>query len=199
MKRDKLGQYLIGSYTARLDKSGRIKIPEKFRAAIEDLLDLASLVRNPASQRFPRHPDDPPHHIDVRRVSTEGLPTVPADGDRVDVGAQRVDQPPARPGRGRRRGCRRGRRGRTRFRGAADQVWSLPPDVVPVPAPGPARIVGAEPRRHARRQAAGYACLAVPVLSFFIAKKKEPKKLVLGKRLEQHQNQLLVWFYLNQS
>jgi len=27
---------LIGSYTARIDKSGRIKIPEKFRAAIEE-------------------------------------------------------------------------------------------------------------------------------------------------------------------
>lgn len=36
MKRDKLGKYLIGSYTARFDKSGRIKIPEKFRAAIEE-------------------------------------------------------------------------------------------------------------------------------------------------------------------
>ncbi len=28
--------YLIGSYSARFDKSGRIKIPEKFRAAIEE-------------------------------------------------------------------------------------------------------------------------------------------------------------------
>lgn len=27
---------MIGSYTARIDKSGRIKIPEKFRAAIEE-------------------------------------------------------------------------------------------------------------------------------------------------------------------
>jgi len=31
-----LGNSLIGSYTARFDKSGRIKIPEKFRTAIED-------------------------------------------------------------------------------------------------------------------------------------------------------------------
>lgn len=31
-----MGNYLIGSYTARFDKSGRIKIPEKFRAAIEE-------------------------------------------------------------------------------------------------------------------------------------------------------------------
>jgi MraZ protein len=31
-----LGNYLIGSYTARFDKSGRIKIPEKFREAIEE-------------------------------------------------------------------------------------------------------------------------------------------------------------------
>ncbi len=31
-----MGNMLIGSYTARFDKSGRIKIPEKFRAAIEE-------------------------------------------------------------------------------------------------------------------------------------------------------------------
>jgi MraZ protein len=31
-----MGNLLIGSYTARFDKSGRIKIPEKFRAAIEE-------------------------------------------------------------------------------------------------------------------------------------------------------------------
>lgn len=31
-----MGNSLIGSYTARFDKSGRIKIPEKFRTAIEE-------------------------------------------------------------------------------------------------------------------------------------------------------------------
>jgi MraZ protein len=31
-----MGSVLIGSYKARLDKGGRIKIPEKFRAAIEE-------------------------------------------------------------------------------------------------------------------------------------------------------------------
>ena len=31
-----MGNLLIGSYTARLDKSGRIKIPEKFRMLIEE-------------------------------------------------------------------------------------------------------------------------------------------------------------------
>jgi MraZ protein len=31
-----LGNLLIGSYTARFDKSGRIKIPEKFRLSIEE-------------------------------------------------------------------------------------------------------------------------------------------------------------------
>jgi MraZ protein len=31
-----MGNSLIGSYTARFDKSGRIKIPEKFRATIEE-------------------------------------------------------------------------------------------------------------------------------------------------------------------
>jgi MraZ protein len=35
MKRDKMGNTLIGSYTAKIDKSGRIKIPEKFRTVIE--------------------------------------------------------------------------------------------------------------------------------------------------------------------
>jgi MraZ protein len=30
-----MGNELIGNYTAKIDKSGRIKIPEKFRAAIE--------------------------------------------------------------------------------------------------------------------------------------------------------------------
>ena len=36
MKRDKMGNSLIGNYSAKIDKSGRIKIPEKFRAAIEE-------------------------------------------------------------------------------------------------------------------------------------------------------------------
>lgn len=36
MKRDKMGNSLIGNYSAKVDKSGRIKIPEKFRAAIEE-------------------------------------------------------------------------------------------------------------------------------------------------------------------
>ncbi|MBN2200196.1 MAG: hypothetical protein JW747_10150 [Candidatus Aminicenantes bacterium] len=31
-----MGNFLLGSYSARLDKSGRLKIPEKFRAAIEE-------------------------------------------------------------------------------------------------------------------------------------------------------------------
>ena len=31
-----MGNYLIGSFTARFDRSGRIKIPEKFRAALEE-------------------------------------------------------------------------------------------------------------------------------------------------------------------
>lgn len=31
-----MGNNLIGSYKARLDKSGRMKIPEKFRSAIEE-------------------------------------------------------------------------------------------------------------------------------------------------------------------
>ncbi len=30
-----MGNILVGNYTAKIDKSGRIKIPEKFRAAIE--------------------------------------------------------------------------------------------------------------------------------------------------------------------
>jgi division/cell wall cluster transcriptional repressor MraZ len=35
-KREKMGNLLLGSGTARLDKSGRLKIPEKFRVAIEE-------------------------------------------------------------------------------------------------------------------------------------------------------------------
>ena len=35
-KRDKVGNLLIGNYTATFDKSGRIKIPEKFRSTIEE-------------------------------------------------------------------------------------------------------------------------------------------------------------------
>ncbi len=31
-----MGNFLIGSYTVKFDKSGRIKIPEKFRLAIEE-------------------------------------------------------------------------------------------------------------------------------------------------------------------
>lgn len=36
IKWDKVGNNLIGSFRARLDKSGRIKIPEKFRIAVEE-------------------------------------------------------------------------------------------------------------------------------------------------------------------
>jgi len=32
-----MGNFLLGSYSARVDKSGRIKIPEKFRVTIEDV------------------------------------------------------------------------------------------------------------------------------------------------------------------
>jgi MraZ protein len=36
MKWDEMGNLLIGSYKAKLDKGGRLKIPEKFRAAVEE-------------------------------------------------------------------------------------------------------------------------------------------------------------------
>lgn len=36
MKWDKMGNSLIGSYPAKMDKSGRVKIPEKFRVPIEE-------------------------------------------------------------------------------------------------------------------------------------------------------------------
>lgn len=36
MKRDKMGNPLIGSYSAKFDKSSRIKIPEKFRTTMEE-------------------------------------------------------------------------------------------------------------------------------------------------------------------
>jgi MraZ protein len=31
-----MGSFLVGSYRAKLDKSGRLKVPEKFRAAIQE-------------------------------------------------------------------------------------------------------------------------------------------------------------------
>ena len=31
-----MGNMLIGSYSAKVDKAGRIKVPERFRAAIEE-------------------------------------------------------------------------------------------------------------------------------------------------------------------
>jgi len=36
MNRDKMGKMLIGNYKAKLDKGGRIKIPERFRSIIEE-------------------------------------------------------------------------------------------------------------------------------------------------------------------
>ena len=55
-KRDKLGNYLIGSYKARFDKSGRIKIPEQFRAAIEEKFGrdvFITSLNDPAVQIYP--------------------------------------------------------------------------------------------------------------------------------------------------
>jgi MraZ protein len=51
-----LGNYLIGSYSARFDKSGRIKIPEKFRAAIEEKYGrdvFITSLNEPAIQIYP--------------------------------------------------------------------------------------------------------------------------------------------------
>jgi MraZ protein len=56
MKRDKLGQYLIGSYTARLDKSGRIKIPEKFRAAMEEQYGKSVFITSLTDQAVQIYP-----------------------------------------------------------------------------------------------------------------------------------------------
>jgi len=49
MKRDKMGReaannQLIGSYSARLDHSGRLKIPEKFRDLIENSMGRMFLL-----------------------------------------------------------------------------------------------------------------------------------------------------------
>jgi MraZ protein len=35
-ERDKMGSFLLGSYTGKFDRSSRIKVPEKFRVAIEE-------------------------------------------------------------------------------------------------------------------------------------------------------------------
>jgi MraZ protein len=44
MKRDEMGSLLIGSYKAKLDKGGRIKIPEKFRTSIEERFGKALFI-----------------------------------------------------------------------------------------------------------------------------------------------------------
>ncbi len=51
-----MGYYLIGSYTARFDKSGRIKIPEKFRAAIEEQFGREVFITSLTDQAIQIYP-----------------------------------------------------------------------------------------------------------------------------------------------
>jgi MraZ protein len=71
MKRDKLGKYLIGSYTARFDKSGRIKIPEKFRAAIEEQYGKDVFITSLADEAVQIYPL--PVWEKLSRLTDEGL------------------------------------------------------------------------------------------------------------------------------
>jgi len=51
-----VGNYLLGSYTARFDKSGRIKIPEKFRSTIENKYGREVFITSLADQAVQIYP-----------------------------------------------------------------------------------------------------------------------------------------------
>ena len=55
-KRDKMGNFLVGSYTARIGASGRIKIPEKFRASIEKLYGKEVFITSLSDQAVQIYP-----------------------------------------------------------------------------------------------------------------------------------------------
>lgn len=51
-----MGNFLIGSYLARIGKSGRIKIPEKFRVTIEDLYGKELFITSLSDQAVQIYP-----------------------------------------------------------------------------------------------------------------------------------------------
>jgi MraZ protein len=62
---------LIGSYTARFDKSGRIKIPEKFRAAIEEQYGKEVFITSLTDKDVQIYPL--PVWKDLAGITNEGL------------------------------------------------------------------------------------------------------------------------------
>ncbi len=51
-----MGNFLLGSYPARIGKSGRIKIPEKFRTAIEELYGKELFITSLSDQAVQIYP-----------------------------------------------------------------------------------------------------------------------------------------------
>ena len=66
-----MGNYLIGSYTVRFDKSGRIKIPEKFRAAIEEQYGKEVFITSLTDQAVQIYPL--PVWKNLAGITNEGL------------------------------------------------------------------------------------------------------------------------------
>lgn len=65
-----MGNNLIGSYSARLDRSGRIKIPEKFRLAIEEKYGKELFITSLTDESVQLYPL--PVWEKLSGVSTEG-------------------------------------------------------------------------------------------------------------------------------
>jgi MraZ protein len=72
-----MGNFLIGSYRARLDKSGRLKIPEKFRLAIEEEYGKDVVITSLEGEAIQVYPL--PVWQNITDITTEGtLPLKPA-------------------------------------------------------------------------------------------------------------------------
>lgn len=71
MKRDNMGKFLLGSYQARIGKSGRIKIPEKFRATIEEQYGKELFITSLSDQAVQIYPL--PVWEELAGITKEGL------------------------------------------------------------------------------------------------------------------------------
>ena len=72
-----MGNFLIGSYRARLDKSGRLKIPEKFRLALEEKYGKDVVITSLKGESVQVYPL--PVWQKIADITTEGtLPLKPA-------------------------------------------------------------------------------------------------------------------------
>ena len=66
-----MGNYLLGSYQARIGKSGRIKIPEKFRTTIEALYGKELFITSLSDQAVQIYPL--PVWEELAGITKEGL------------------------------------------------------------------------------------------------------------------------------